>query len=78
MTKKQRYSKDFKFLAAKLVVKHGYTYQEAARRLGTTDWSVRQWVTVSNLYTGQTGILNRDGYKANTVGKRVSFCAGVL
>ena len=44
MTKKKRYSKEFKLQAARLVVKNGYTYQEAARRLGTTDWSIRQWV----------------------------------
>ena len=38
------FSQEFKLEAAKLVVEHGYTYKEAAQRLGTTDWSIRQWV----------------------------------
>ena len=42
--KKTRYSNDFKLQAAKLVVESGYTYKEASQRLGTTDWSIRQWV----------------------------------
>ena len=44
MSKKKRYSNEFKLQAARLVVESGYTYQEAAERLGTTDWSIRQWV----------------------------------
>jgi len=43
MAKQQRYSQEFRLQAAKLVVESGYTYQEAAARLGTTDWSIRQW-----------------------------------
>ena len=30
--------------AARLVVEHGYTFKETAKRLGATDWSIRQWV----------------------------------
>jgi len=45
MAKQKRYSREFKLQAAKLVVESGYTYQEAAGRLGTTDWSIRQWVS---------------------------------
>jgi len=44
MAKKRRYSNEFKLQAAKLVVESGYTYKEAAERLGATDWSIRQWV----------------------------------
>ncbi len=44
MARSKRYSKDFKLEAARLVVEHGYTFKEAAKRLGATDWSIRQWV----------------------------------
>jgi len=44
MAKSKRYSKEFKLEAARLVIEHGYTFKEAAKRLGTTDWSIRQWV----------------------------------
>jgi len=44
MSGKQRYSQEFKLEAARLIVEHGYTYKEAAQRLGATDWSIRQWV----------------------------------
>lgn len=39
-----RYNEEFQLQAAKLVVENGYTYKEAAGRLGATDWSIRQWV----------------------------------
>ena len=44
MAKGKRYSKEFKLEAARLVVEHGYTFKEAAQRLGATEWSIRQWV----------------------------------
>ena len=44
MAKSKRYSKEFRLEAARLVVEHGYTFKEAAKRLGVTDWSIRQWV----------------------------------
>jgi len=44
MAQSKRYSKEFKWEAARLVVEHGYTFKEAAKRLGVTDWSIRQWV----------------------------------
>ncbi len=44
MAKSKRYGKEFKLEAARLVVEHGYTYKEVAKRLGPTDWSIRQWV----------------------------------
>ncbi len=44
MAKQKRYNNEFKLQAAKLVVESGYTYKEAAQRLGATDWSIRQWV----------------------------------
>ena len=44
MAKMKRYSNDFRLEAAKLVVHNGYTYQEAAQRLGASAWSIRQWV----------------------------------
>ena len=40
----KRYSHQFRLQAAKLVVEGGYSCTEAARRLGTTSWSVRNWV----------------------------------
>jgi hypothetical protein len=36
MAKYRKYSKDFKLQAAKLVTEQGYSYQQAAQRLGTT------------------------------------------
>ncbi len=44
MAQKKRYSNEFRLQAAKLVIESGYTYNEAAERLGTTGWSIRQWV----------------------------------
>ena len=44
MAKSKRYSKEFKLEAARLVAEHGYTFKEVAKRLGATDWSIRQWV----------------------------------
>ena len=44
MAKYRKYSKDFKLQAAKLVTEQGYSYDLAAKRLGTTGWSVRNWV----------------------------------
>jgi len=44
MAKSKRYNQEFKLDAARLVVEHGYTFKEAAKRLGVTDWTIRQWV----------------------------------
>lgn len=44
MAQGKRYTREFKLEAARLVVEHGYTFKEAAQRLGATDWSIRQWV----------------------------------
>ena len=44
MAKNKRYNQEFKLDAARLVVEHGYTFKEAAKRLGVTDWTIRQWV----------------------------------
>ena len=45
MAKYRKYSKEFKLQAAKLVTEQGYSYDKAAKRLGTTGWSIRNWVT---------------------------------
>jgi transposase len=45
MAKYRKYSKEFKLQAAKLVTEQGYSYDKAAKRLGTTGFSVRNWVT---------------------------------
>jgi transposase-like protein len=44
MAKYRKYSKDFKLQAAKLVTEQGYSYDQAAKQLGTTGWSVRNWI----------------------------------
>ena len=44
MAKYRKYSKEFKLQAAKLVTEQGYSYDHAAKQLGTTGWSVRNWV----------------------------------
>ena len=44
MAKQRRYDEQFKLQAARLVVEQGYSYEHAAKRLGTSSWSIRQWV----------------------------------
>lgn len=44
MAKYRKYSKEFRLQAAKLVTEQGYSYDKAAKRLGTTGWSIRNWV----------------------------------
>jgi len=44
MAKYRKYSKEFKLQAAKLVTEQAYSYDQAAKRLGTTGWSVRNWI----------------------------------
>ncbi len=44
MAKYRKYSKEFQLQAAKLVTEQGYSYDKAAQRLGTTGFSVRNWV----------------------------------
>ena len=44
MAKYRKYSKEFKLQAARLVTEQGYSYEQAAKRLGTTGWSIRNWV----------------------------------
>ena len=44
MAKYRKYSKEFKLQAAKLVTEQSYSYDKAAKRLGTTGFSVRHWV----------------------------------
>jgi transposase len=41
---KKRYNREFKLQAARLVVELGYTYDKAAKQLGATSWSIRNWV----------------------------------
>ena len=44
MAKYRKYSKEFQLQAAKLVTEQGYSCDKAAKRLGTTGWSVRNWI----------------------------------
>ena len=44
MAKYRKYSKEFKLQAARLVTEQGYSYEQAAKRLGVTGWSIRNWV----------------------------------
>ena len=40
----KHYNEEFRLQASKLVVESGYSYKEAGKRLGVSDWSIRQWV----------------------------------
>lgn len=44
MAKYRKYSKEFQLQAAKLVTEQGYSYDKAAKQLGTTGWSIRNWI----------------------------------
>jgi len=44
MSKYRKYSKEFQLQAAKLVTEQGYSCDSAAQKLGTTGWSVRNWI----------------------------------
>ena len=44
MAKYRKYSKEFKLQAAKLVTEQGFSYDQAAKQVGATGWSVRNWV----------------------------------
>jgi transposase len=44
MAKYRKYSKEFKLQASRLVTEQGYSYQQAAQKLGTTGWSIRNWI----------------------------------
>ena len=44
MAKYRKYSKEFQLQAAKLVVEQGYSCDNAAKKLGTTGFSVRNWI----------------------------------
>lgn len=43
MGRTPRYTDEFKISAVKLITDLGYTYAEAAEKLGCSAWSVRQW-----------------------------------
>jgi len=43
MAKYRKYSKEFKLQAARLVTEQGYSYEQAAKRLGATGWSIRNF-----------------------------------
>jgi transposase len=44
MAKYQKYSKEFKLQAAKLVTEQGYSCDQAAKQLGTTGWLAGNWI----------------------------------
>ena len=44
MGSRKHYSRQFRLEASRLVIERGYTYKDAAERLGATTWSIRQWV----------------------------------
>ena len=44
MARYRKYSKEFKLQAAQLVTEQGYSCDQAAKQLGTTGWSVRNWI----------------------------------
>ncbi len=43
-----KYTKEFKEEAAKLVIEHGYSQAEAGRRLGVSDKNINRWVKLFN------------------------------
>ena len=51
MAKYRKYIKEFKLQAAKLVTEQGYSYDKAAKRLGTTGFSVRNWAWGTKIYS---------------------------
>ena len=44
MTKRQKYTKEFKQEAAKLVIEGGYTQAEACKNLGVANKNLSRWV----------------------------------
>ena len=44
MTKRQKYTKEFKEEAAKLVIEGGYTQAEASKNLGVANKNLSRWV----------------------------------
>lgn len=42
--KSHRYEKDFQLSACRLVTDRGYSIKRAAKELGISDWSLRQWL----------------------------------
>jgi transposase len=46
-----KYTKEFKEEAAKLVIEHGYSQAEAGRRLGVSDKNINRWVKSFNTPT---------------------------
>ena len=57
MAKYRKYSKEFKLQAARLVAEQGYSYAQAADKLGVSSWSIRNWVQKFR----QTGDLPSEG-----------------
>ncbi|MBN1435579.1 MAG: transposase [Sedimentisphaerales bacterium] len=43
MAKNQKYSKEFKLQACKLIIEQGYSYRKAAMELGVTAWWLREF-----------------------------------
>ena len=44
MSNRVRYSKEFRFQAARLVAEEGYMIKKAAAHLGINAWTLRDWV----------------------------------
>lgn len=44
MAKRKNYNREFKLRAAELVLKQGYSMAEAARRLGVSGQSIKEWI----------------------------------
>lgn len=42
--KSKRYEKDFQLSACRLATDRGYSIKRAAKELGISDWSLRQWL----------------------------------
>jgi hypothetical protein len=57
----RKYSKELKLQASRLVTEQGYSYQQAAKRLGTTGWSIRNWMQKRGIVKSVFSNLELDG-----------------
>lgn len=68
-----KYTKEFKEEAAKLVTEHGFSQAEAGRRLGVTDKNIYRWVKDSKIpKPPQKSLLTADQEELKQLRKEVT------